>query len=57
MLKKLIVFDHEFTFSKIFFQYFDELLEMKLVDFNDYLQTCYFQTTQMRKIQYLNLKD
>ena len=37
MLEKLNTFGSEYSFSRIFFDMFDELLEMKVPAFHEYL--------------------
>jgi hypothetical protein len=57
MIEKLITFGSEYSFSRIFFDMFDEVLQMQVKAFHHYLDQCFFQTAQMKKIKYLNLKE
>jgi hypothetical protein len=56
MIEKLNTFGPDYSFSRIFFDMFDEMLEMKIKAFYTYLNQCFFQTAQMKKIKYLDLK-
>jgi hypothetical protein len=40
----------EFRLSKSFYQKFENLFEMGVLSFKDYLSSCYFQTAQMKMI-------
>jgi hypothetical protein len=56
LLRKLIQFKDE-NMSNLFFDRFNELLAMNITIFYDYLESCFFQTVQMKGIKYLKLKD
>ena len=45
------------SLSSQIYQKFPELLKMKLTSFHQYLDSCLFQTVQMRNAKYLSLKD
>ena len=56
MLKKLALFKTE-CFSNLFSGKFIKLLEMNLVAFHIYLESCFFQTMQMKATKYLKLNS
>lgn len=45
MLNYLNMFGIEFSFSRLFYQRFYDLLEMNLYSFHEYLDNCIFKTT------------
>ena len=56
LLRKLIGFKDE-NMSILFYNRFNELLAMNITAFHDYLDSCFFQTVQMKGIKYLKLKN
>lgn len=56
MLKKLFQFG-DMAFSRHIFHLFDQLFDMEISAFNEYLETCYFQTIQMKNVKHLDLKS
>ena len=56
MLNKLTIFKDE-KFSGLFYDRFNELLEMNISAFHEYLESCLFQTVQMKLTHYLDLKN
>ncbi|CAI2365026.1 unnamed protein product [Moneuplotes crassus] len=55
LLRKLQLFEDS-SLSRLFYQRFNDLLAMDITAFHDYLDSCYFQTIQMKNINYLDLK-
>lgn len=45
------------SYSRLMYEKFNRLLGMNLVSFHDYLDSCYFQTVQMKSYKFLKLKD
>ena len=56
LLRKLALFSDS-SLSVLFYDRFSELLAMNLTAFHEYLDSCFFQTVQMRNIKYLKLKN
>lgn len=56
LLRKLTLFKSA-SLSMLFYDRFSELLSMNITAFHEYLDSCFFQTIQMREIKYLKLKD
>jgi len=56
LLRKLSLFSNS-SLSALFYDRFNELLSMSITAFHEYLDSCYFQTIQMKNIKYLKLKD
>lgn len=56
LLRKLIIFkDHRL--SQLYYKRFKDLFNMNITAFHDCLEACFFQTTQMKSIKYLKLRD
>lgn len=55
-LQKIALFK-DASFSNLFYDRFSELLDMKIKAFYDYLDSCHFQTIQMKEIKTLKLKS
>lgn len=45
------------SYSRLIYSKFNKLLRMNLVSFHEYLDSCYFQTIQMKGCNFLKLKD
>ena len=56
MLKKLSYFKNE-CLSHLFYDRFNVLLDMNSNVFHQYLNSCFFQTIQMKNTRYLELKS
>lgn len=56
LLKKLTLFQDE-CYSHLFSHKFETLMKMNLRSFHDFLESCYFQTMQMKTIKYLKLNN
>lgn len=56
LLLKLARFKDE-SLSKLFYDRFDELLGMDISAFHEYLDSCFYQTIQMKTTKYLKLKS
>lgn len=56
LLRKLTLFKDE-SMSILFYNRFNELLAMNITAFHSYLDSCFFQTVQMKSIKYLKLKN
>ena len=48
---------HEGSYSELIFRRFNQLLSMNIQSFYEYLESCFFQTLQMKNIKYLPLKN
>jgi hypothetical protein len=55
LLRKLCLFK-DVSLSLLFYDRFSELLAMNITAFHEYLDSCFFQTVQMKGIKYLKLK-
>ena len=56
MLKKLALFKTD-CYSSLFYDKFIDLLQMNLKAFHIYLESCFFQTMQMKATKYLKLNS
>ena len=56
MLRKLIRFS-DYSLSILFYDKFSQLLKMNITAFHEYLDSCFFQTMQMKATKYLKLKQ
>ena len=56
MFKKLARFKTD-NYSSLFYEKFIDLLQMNLKAFHIYLESCFFQTTQMKSTKYLKLNS
>jgi hypothetical protein len=45
------------SYSRLIYEKFNKLISMGLISFHEYLDSCYFQTIQMKSITFLKLKD
>jgi len=55
-LRKLTLF-RDSSLSILFYDRFSELLAMNITAFHEYLDSCFFQTIQMKATQYLKLRS
>lgn len=55
LLRKLILFK-DMSLSKLFYDRFNQLLAMNIMAFHEFLDSCFFQTMQMKATKYLKLK-
>ena len=55
-LRKLKYFE-SLSLSSLFYDRFPELFDLQLQSFNEYLESCFFQTLQMKSIKHLDLKN
>ena len=55
LLGKLLQFE-DYRLSHVISDLFKNLFSLGLISFNEFLETCFFKTSQMNTIRYLDLK-